>query len=79
MVKSYEIAAPAHIALQEWRELVRAGEFVPELRDVQFDALDERRSRLRVSGLRDADTLAIDAVVQRFRNELARKGLKFSG
>ena len=77
MVKSYEIAAPAHIALHEWRKLVRAGEFMPELRDVHFDPVDERRSRLRVSGLRDADTPAIDAVVQRFRSELARKGLKF--
>jgi hypothetical protein len=78
-MKSYEIAAPAHIAEEEWQKLVRAGEFLPELRDVRFDPLDEHRSRLRVGALRDADTLAIDAVVQRFRNELARKGLDFSG
>jgi len=79
VVKSYQIAAPAHLALEVWLELVRADQFLPELRDVQFEALDEHRSRLRVSGVRDADTLAIDAVVQRFRGELARKGLAFPG
>ena len=75
MVKSYEIALPAHIAQAEWRKFVRADQFVRELRDVRFDALDAKRSRLRVSALRDGNTLAIDAVVQRFRSELARKGL----
>lgn len=78
-MKSYEIAAPAHVALEVWLEFAHADQFVPELRDVQFEALDEHRSRLRVSGLRDTDTPAVDAVVQRFRDELARKGLKFSG
>jgi hypothetical protein len=73
MVKSYEIALPAHIAQEEWRKLVRADQFVRELRDVSFDPLDAKRSRLRVSALRDGNTLAIDAVVQRFRSELARK------
>ena len=77
-MKSYEIAAPAHIALALWREFVRAGEFLPELQEVRFDPLDEHRSRLRVAGLLDGDTLAIDAVVQRFRNELARQGLNYS-
>jgi hypothetical protein len=48
---------------------------VRELRDVRFDALDATRSRLRVAALRDENTLAIDAVVQRFRSELACKGL----
>jgi hypothetical protein len=78
VMKSYEIAAPAHIAREAWRQFVHAGEFLPELQDVRFDPLDEHRSRLRVTGLLDADTLAIDAVVQRFRNELARQGLNYS-
>lgn len=74
-MKSYEIAVPAHTAREEWHKLVRADEFLRELRNVRFDPLDATRCRLRVAAVSDANTLAIDAVVQRFRNELARKGL----
>jgi adenine-specific DNA methylase len=44
-MKSYEIAAPAHVALEAWRQFVRAGDFLAELQDVRFEPLDSQSSR----------------------------------
>jgi len=73
--KSYDLSAPVRWAQDEWREFERADDFVRALRDVRFQPTDANHSRLCVPLPADAQTPAIDAVVQRFRDRLARKGL----
>ncbi|MBV9191954.1 MAG: hypothetical protein JOZ85_15815 [Betaproteobacteria bacterium] len=69
----YDIAVPPAVARKEWREFARDESLVQSLGDVRFEAVTEERSQLAIQA--DEGALAIDAVVQRFRERLKRRGL----
>jgi len=72
-VNVYDIAVPPEVAEAEWREFARDENLVRTLGDVRFEAVTAERSQLAIGG--EAGALAIDAVVQRFRERLRHKGL----
>lgn len=73
--KTYELAVPAAVALAEWIAFAEGDGFVHALGEVRFDAAGARRSRLAIRAADDGEPLAVDTVVQRFRDRLARKHL----
>jgi hypothetical protein len=73
--RTYELNSPAPAAQDEWRKFELRDEFVRGLGDVRFAARDRNHTRLTIAPTREIDKLAIDAAVERFRGELARKGL----
>ena len=69
----YDIAVPPEVAQKEWREFASDESLVQSLGDVRFEAVTEERSQLAIQA--DEGALAVDAVVQRFRERLKRRGL----
>jgi hypothetical protein len=74
MERRYNFAVSIELAKAEWEEFQRADEFIRGLGQVRFEANDGGRSELCVSMPDGSNTIAMDAVVQRFRDRLARKG-----
>ena len=69
----YDIALPPEVALEEWLDFARDESLVRSLGDVRFEAVTIERSQLAIQA--EGGALAIDAVVQRFRERLRRRGL----
>ena len=72
-MKTYELAVPAQVALAEWQEFAGEEGLIRSVGAVHFDAVAADRTQLCISGNHDAN--AGDAIVQRFRERLARKRL----
>jgi len=69
----YDIAVPPQVALEEWLQFARDESLVKSLGAVRFEAVTTDRSQLAIQA--EDGALAIDAVVQRFRERLKRRGL----
>lgn len=67
MERTYHLSTSAPVADVEWATFKLADPIVGSLRDVRFKPVDNTHSEL--------DTLALDAAVERFREQLARNGL----
>ena len=77
--KSYELAVAAPVALAEWIAFSQDDGFVCALGEVRFDTAGARRSFLAIRTVDDGEPLRVDAIVQRFRDRLARKRLLAAG
>lgn len=75
MQRTYKLSTPAAAAESEWRKFEHRDPFVRSLADVRFNATDSTHSELAICTAQEVDHLALDAAVERFRSELARKGL----
>jgi hypothetical protein len=73
--KTYELAVAAPVALAEWIAFAQDDGFVRALGEVRFDTAGANHSRLAIRTREDSEPLRVDAVVQRFRDRLARKHL----
>lgn len=73
--KTYELAVAAPVALAEWIAFAQDDGFVRALGEVRFGTVGEKHSRLAGRTLDDGEPRRVDAVVQRFRDRLARKHL----
>ncbi len=72
-MRVYELAVPPQVALAEWLEFAQGEALVRGLGEVRFEPAEGERSRLAIRV--DGEPLGADAVVQRFRERLARKRL----
>ena len=73
-VRTYDIAVPPRVALAEWLEFARNEALVRALGEVSFEPVEGERSSLSIRA-DDGEPLGVDAVVQRFRERLRRRGL----
>jgi hypothetical protein len=72
-MKVYDVALPPHQAEAEWQEFARDEAVVRSVGDVRFDAAPAKCSRLAIRA--ENPGVGIDALVQRFRERLKRRGL----
>jgi hypothetical protein len=75
MERTYHLSTSAPVADVEWATFKLADPIVGSLRDVRFKPVGNTHSELTVLAHEELDTLALDAAVERFREQLARKGL----
>lgn len=73
-MRVYDIALPAQVALAEWMEFAQSDQLIRALGEVHFEPVEGERSRLSIQAA-DGEPLGADAVVQRFRERLKRKGM----
>ena len=69
----YDVAVAPEVAQAEWQDFARDESLVQSLGEVSFEAVTTERSQLAIQV--EDGALAIDAVVQRFRERLRRRGL----
>jgi hypothetical protein len=69
----YDIAVPPEVAQAEWDEFAEDEGLVRTVGEVRFEAVTEERTQLAIQA--DDGALAVDAIVQRFRERLRHKGL----
>ena len=73
-MRTYDIALSPQRALAEWMEFAQSDALIAALGEVHFEAAAGERSRLSIP-TDDQQPLGADAIVQRFRERLKRKGL----
>ncbi len=76
-MRVYDLAVSPETALAEWMDFAQGDALIAALGEVHFEAAGGERSRLSIR-TDEREPLGADAVVQRFRERLARKRLLHS-